>query len=159
MLHQREPEPRFSANAITVANDGVVNTGYGAAGPTGDVDRDGRLDVLITEWWPDLDSVLYRNTSKAGNFVEVMVRTASGCNPMGIGAAVYVYEAGELGHAEALIGRFEIASGFGYSSGHEAVVHAGVADRQTVDLRVVLPHGGDSIDRPNVEVNQRIVVP
>src|SRR5262249_14854849 len=57
--------PHFSTAPFTVADDGLRDRGYAAAGPSGDFDRDGRLDIVMTEWWPDRDSVLYRNVSMA----------------------------------------------------------------------------------------------
>ena len=152
------PTPHFSTPLFVVADEGMRDRGYGASGPTGDFDRDGRLDVFITEWWPDRDSVLYRNTSASGNYLEVIVRPTDGANRMGIGARVEVFEAGRLGEAEALIGRCEIMSGFGYSSGQEAVAHFGLADRELVDVRVVLPHGGATLDREGIADGQRLVV-
>ena len=150
--------PRFSTPPFVVADDGLRNRGYGAAGPTGDYDRDGRLDVFITEWWPDRDSVLYRNTSAAGNYLEIAVRPSDGGNLMGIGARIELFEAGRLGEAAARIGRSEVMTGFGYSSGQEAVAHFGVADRTAVDVLVTLPHGGGARKLRDVPVNQRLVV-
>ena len=84
---------------------------------TVDFDRDGRLDLFGVEWVPSRDSLLYRNVSRAGNYLDVMVRPADGTNAMGIGARIEVYESGYLGDPAALVGRSEIATGYGYSSG------------------------------------------
>ena len=78
---------------------------------------------------------------------------------MGIGTRVEIYEPGRLGDPKALVGRSEIATGYGYSSGQEAVAHFGLADRQRVDVRLVLPHGGPTIDRAGVAANQRLMFP
>ena len=56
------------------------------------------------------------------------------------------------------MGRSEIATGYGYSSGQEAVAHFGLADREQVDLRIVLPHGGSVVERAGVAANQRLVL-
>jgi len=146
--------PAFTANSLTPTPP-EKDRNYGAGGPTADIDRDGRIDMFITDWWPDGASVLYRNTSTAGNYLEVEVR---GANPMGIGSKVYVYEPGRLGEADALIGLLEIATGYGYSSGQEAVAHFGLADRDAVDVRVVLPHGAGTIERANIKANQRVTL-
>ncbi len=146
--------PRFEANSLTLS-PAEKTENYGAAGATADVDRDGRLDMLISEWWPDRDAVLYRNTSRAGNYLEVEVQRAV---PNGIGSKVYVYESGQLGDAEALIGLVEISTGFGYSSGQETVAHFGLGERTEVDLRVVLPHGRGNVDLERVKANRRIRV-
>jgi hypothetical protein len=155
---QAGPVPRFQTAPFTVASGGVRDVGYGPAGPTVDFDGDGRLDVFLVEWWPTRDSILYRNTSQAGNFLEVLVRPGGGAVPQGFGARVEVFAAGRLGQEAARIGRTEIMSGYGYSSGQEAVARLGLGDRTRVDLRVVLPHGGPTLDRPGVQANQRLVI-
>jgi enediyne biosynthesis protein E4 len=150
--------PTFETPPFSVPADRESNLGYWPAAPTVDFDRDGRLDLLGVEWVPSRDSLLYRNVSRAGNYLDVMVRPADGANAMGIGARIEVYESGHLGDPAALVGRTEIATGYGYSSGQEAVAHFGLADREQVDLRIVLPHGGEVIERADVAANQRLVL-
>lgn len=150
--------PAFETPPFSVPADRGSNLGYWPAAPTLDFDRDGRLDLFGVEWVSSRDSLLYRNVSRAGNYLQVAVRPADGTNAMGIGARIEVYEAGSLGEPAALIGRSEIATGYGYSSGQEAVAHFGLADRAQVDLRVVLPHGGAVIERTGVTANQRLMV-
>jgi hypothetical protein len=151
--------PSFETPPFSVLADGESNLGYWPAAPTVDFDRDGRLDVLGVEWFASRDSLLYRNVSRAGNYLQVAVRPAAGINAQGIGARVEIYEAGNLGDPGALVGRSEIATGYGYSSGQEAVTHFGLADRERVDLRIVLPHGGPAIERAGVAANQRLILP
>ena len=150
--------PTFETPPFSVPADRESNLGYWPAAPTVDFDRDGRLDLFGVEWVPSRDSLLYRNVSRAGNYLDVMVRPADGTNAMGIGARIEVYESGYLGDPAALVGRSEIATGYGYSSGQEAVAHFGLADREQVDLRIVLPHGGSVIERADVAANQRLVL-
>ncbi len=147
--------PKFVANSLTKAGYSI---GYAAAGPTADYDRDGRLDLLMPDWMATADSVLFRNVSLSGNYLDVTVRPAVGANTNGIGSRVELYKAGRLGDPEALIGHGQIAVGQGYSSGQEAVVHFGLANRAAVDLRVTLPHGGPVITRKGVDANQRVVL-
>ena len=149
----------FETPPFTVPYDRDSNLGYWPAAPTVDIDRDGRLDLLGVEWYAGSDSLLYRNVSRAGNYLEVELRPGAGVNAMGIGARIEIYEPEHLGDAEALVGRSEIATGYGYSSGQEAVAHFGLADRQRVDLRVVLPHGGPTVEHAGVAANQRLVIP
>jgi hypothetical protein len=152
--------PRFQTPPFSVPHDDETTLGYWPAAPTVDFDRDGRLDVFAVEWEPSRDSLLFRNVSRSGNYLEVAVRASrtTTINAMGIGARVELYEPGQLGNRDALVGRGEIATGYGYSSGQEAVVHLGLADRQRVDLRVVLPHGGAVIERYGVPPDQRLVI-
>jgi enediyne biosynthesis protein E4 len=150
--------PAFETPPFSVPADRESNLGYWPAAPTLDFDRDGRLDLFGVEWVPSRDSLLYRNVSRAGNFLQVAVRPAAGTNAMGIGAHIEVYEPGRLGEPAALVGRSEIATGYGYSSGQEAVAHFGLADREQVDVRIVLPHGGSVIERAGVAANQRLLI-
>jgi enediyne biosynthesis protein E4 len=150
--------PAFETPPFSVPADRESNLGYWPAAPTLDFDRDGRLDLFGVEWVPSRDSLLYRNVSRAGNFLQVAVRPAAGTNAIGIGARIEVYEPGRLGEPAALLGRSEIATGYGYSSGQEAVAHCGLADREQVDVRIVLPHGGSVIERAGVAANQRLLI-
>ncbi|MGI9417057.1 MAG: CRTAC1 family protein [Geminicoccaceae bacterium] len=151
--------PRFDGSSFSVPADGETNLGYWPAAPTLDFDSDGRLDILGVEWFSSRDSPLYRNVSKSGHYLEVALRDAPGVNAMGIGAKVEIFEPGHLGKAGALIGSGEIGTGYGYSSGQEAVVHFGLAEREKVDLRVTLPHGGTVIERSGVAADQRLILP
>lgn len=129
---------------------------YSAPGPSCDFDRDGRLDLFLANWWAELPSLLLRNESKAGNWLDVAVEGDGDVNRMGIGARVLIYEAGKAGQRDALLGAREIATGFGYASSQEAVAHFGLGEQKSVDIEVVLPHGNGTIRRENVNANQRV---
>lgn len=123
---------------------------YSAPGPTCDFDRDGRIDMFLANWWAELPSLLLRNESKAGNWLDVQIIGTGDVNRMGIGSRVVIYDAGKV------IGTREIATGYGYASSQEAVAHFGLADRQVVDVEVVLPHGRGKLMRRGVKANQRL---
>lgn len=131
---------------------------YSAAGPSCDFDRDGRVDLFLASWWRELPSLLLRNETPSGNWIEITVQGKEGVNRMGIGARVSIYEAGRLGEAEALIGRREIATGFGYASSQEAVAHFGLGPRRQVDVEVILPHGRGLIRKAKQQANQRLTL-
>jgi hypothetical protein len=131
---------------------------YMAAGPSCDFDRDGRLDLLLTNWWINDRSLLLRNETPGGNWLDVRVEGTNGVNRMGIGSKVKVYPAGKLGEAAALLGFREINAGYGYCSGQEAVAHFGLGKVEQVDLEVTLPHGKGSFNRKGVAANQRLTV-
>jgi hypothetical protein len=131
---------------------------YMANGPTADYDRDGRLDMFLGNWWVKSRSLLLRNETPSGNWLQVAVQGGKGVNRMGIGALVRVYEAGKLGQPAALLGVREISVGYGYGSGQEAVAHFGLGTRAECDIEVVLPHVKGRIERQQVRANQRILM-
>ena len=131
---------------------------YSAAGPSCDFDRDGRLDLFLANWWTELPSLLLRNESAGGNWLDVQVEGTGGVNRMGIGARVLVFEAGRLGKPDALLGCREIATGYGYASSQEAVAHFGLGKIEVVDVEVILPHGKGRIRKQRVRASQGIVL-
>lgn len=131
---------------------------YTAPGPSADFDRDGRLDLFLANWWVESPSLLLRNNTPAGNWLDVLVSGPEGVNRMGIGAQVRLYQAGKLGQAEALLGMREIAAGYGYASGQEAAAHFGLGDAQTCDVEVILPHNRGRLERRAVAANQRLTI-
>lgn len=131
---------------------------YMAAGPTGDFDNDGRLDLFLPNWWAEAPSLLLRNETPGGNWLRVRVEGGGGVNRMGVGATVKVYAAGKLGDPAALLGCREIATGYGYASGQPAEAHFGLGTAGAVDVEVVLPHGKGTRTRPGVPANQRLTV-
>jgi hypothetical protein len=129
---------------------------YSAPGPSCDFDRDGRLDLFLANWWAELPSLLLRNETQCGNWLDVQVAGSNGVNRMGIGSRVLIYEAGKSGQKESLIGCREIATGYGYASSQEAIAHFGLGEREEVDVEIILPHGKGKITRRGVKSNQRI---
>ncbi|MBI1902073.1 MAG: ASPIC/UnbV domain-containing protein [Planctomycetia bacterium] len=79
-------------------------------------------------------------------------------NPMGIGSFVRVYAAGNLGNPNYLVGTGEIAAGYGYASGQEAIAHFGLSRFEACDVEITLPCGRGRLERKGVKANQRLVV-
>jgi hypothetical protein len=131
---------------------------YFAAGPSADYDRDGRLDLLLANWWVEGRTLLLRNETPGGNWLDVRVEGARGINRMGLGARVRVFPAGKLGEAGALLGCREIGAGYGYCSGQEAVAHFGLGKQEKVDLEITLPHGKGTVTQKGIKANQRVTV-
>jgi hypothetical protein len=131
---------------------------YTAPGPSCDFDRDGRLDLFLGNWWVKQRSLLLKNESQAGNWLQVTVAGGDGVNRDGVGAVVRVYPSGKLGQADGLWFAREIAAGYGYASGQEAVAHIGLGKMSDCDVEVVLPHGKGRIERQGVKTNQRLQI-
>lgn len=176
-LGNRNGLPRFKTDALGVndfPNDddrAVKRTGaffarmieqrrilYAAPEPSADYDNDGRLDLFLCNWWMESSSMLLRNETASGNWLQVRVRGGDGVNRMGIGARVHVYPAGKLGDAKSRLGLKEIATGYGYASSQPAYAHFGLGEANRVDVEVVLPHGKGRIVRRNVTANRRLTI-
>jgi hypothetical protein len=143
--------PRFSVPPPQKA------TGYFPAGPVADFDRDGRPDIFLASWLPAVPSRLLLNRHPPRRWLGVRVRGRT-MNRMGIGAVVSVYEAGGLGRPEALVGSREIGIADGFCTGHEAVVHFGLADAATCDVEVVLPWGKGTVRQTGVAADRVIEI-
>jgi hypothetical protein len=129
---------------------------YYPAGPSGDYDHDGRLDLFLINWFQGNHSRLLHNTSDKRQWLDVQV-IGTKMNRMGIGAQVRVYESGQPGQTAALLGFQEVATGYGYASGQPALCHFGLGETATVDVQITLP-SGQKIERRGVEAGQRLVV-
>jgi hypothetical protein len=131
---------------------------YSAPAPTADVDRDGRLDLVIPNWFPESPSLLLKNETRGGQWLEVTVVGQGHVNRMGVGCRVHLYEAGRLGDSAALIAVREISVGYGYASGQEAVAHFGLGSRSKCDVEVELPFGLGRVARKGVTAGQRLSI-
>lgn len=131
---------------------------YSAPGPTCDFDQDGRLDMVLANWWAELPSLLLKNETPGGHWLDVRVNGSGKVNRMGIGSRVELYEAGKANQKSALISSREIATGFGYASSQEAIAHFGLGDRARCDIVVTFPHGQGQIVRKSVDADQRVTV-
>ncbi|WP_166819953.1 CRTAC1 family protein [Thalassoroseus pseudoceratinae] len=137
---------------------------YTAPGPSGDFDQDGRLDLFLASWWPEAPSMLLRNETAGGHWLDVRVIGPRGVNRMGIGSRIELYEPGRLGDSDALISSRQIQVGFGYASGQEAIAHFGLGERKHCDILVTYPSRADlthelkTTSIRNVEANQRLTV-
>lgn len=128
---------------------------YAAPAPSCDFDRDGKLDIFFGSWWSNAPSMLLRNTTPDGHWIDVVVLGNEKVNLMGIGTRVDLYPAGRAKQSEALLGSKEIATGFGYASSQQAIAHFGLANDLPVDVVLTLPHNaGEQIVR-QLQVNQR----
>ncbi len=142
--------PRFEAPS------GLGAAQYWVAAPTADVDRDGRLDVLLLEWDPALPSLLLANVAASGNWLELSVDASLGG---GVGTRVDVYAAGGAGDPAALLGSREIVASLGYTAGVERIAHFGLGDAAVVDVTITPPLPHEPVVLEAVTANQHVRAP
>lgn len=133
---------------------------YTAAAPSGDFNNDGRQDIFFSSWWTESPGMLLKNTTSGGNWLKVQVQgnPERHMNRQGIGARVKIYPVNKYGDNKALLGCVEIAAGYGYSSGQEAIAHFGLGDVKHVAVEVTYPHTGAKFTQSDVAANQRILI-
>jgi len=134
--------------------EGLGSPQYWPTGVAADMDGDGRVDLFAAEWYPDRPSLLLRNETDVGHWVEVEVSDPVG----GVGSRVEIYCAGGLGDASSLIGMEEISVTEGYGAGTPGVARFGLGDVGVVDVRVTPPHGAPPIDRLGVTAGTSPVI-
>ena len=142
--------PTFSAP------EGLGSSQYWVAGPTADIDRDGRLDVFLVEFDPSIPSLMLRNETASGHWLEVSVGHEHG---FGLGWRVEVYETGAAGEVSALLGAREITTTQGYSSGVAPVTHFGLGETERVDVRLVAPGESDPVVLTDLVADQHVRYP
>ena len=140
--------PRFEAP------EGLGSDQYWVAGPTTDLDRDGRLDLFLLEWEPSLPSITLHNETASGHWLQITVSLPGNA----VGSLVEVFEPGSMGDPGALLAHRQITIGEGYAAGREPFVHVGLGDLDRADVRLILPDG-EVIELPGIAVDRRITVP
>jgi enediyne biosynthesis protein E4 len=126
---------------------------YYPAGPSGDFDNDGRLDLFLINWFQGNHSRLLHNDSPPRNGLQVEVVGKGKLNRMGIGAQVKLFAPG----TKDLLGFQEISTGYGYASGQPAYAHFGLGKHKTVDVEIKLPDGR-TLRREKIAQGQRLKV-
>jgi hypothetical protein len=129
---------------------------YFPAGPSGDYDGDGRVDLFLANWFRGNHSRLLRNVSRPNRWLEVGVRGRK-MNSMGIGAKVHVYKPGKLNREGGLLGYQEIGTGYGFASGQVPVAHFGLGNQNVVDVIVTFPDGSKN-DLYDIQTNRRLTI-
>ncbi len=131
---------------------------YYPAGPSGDYNRDGRVDLFLINWFQGNHSRLLKNVSSPNHhWLNVQVIGTKKMNRMGIGAQVRIYEAGKLGQPKSLLGFQEQTTGYGYASGQEAVCHFGLGMASSVDVEIRTP-GGAVFRQTGVQADQQLKI-
>lgn len=140
--------PHFEPIRALKPSDNIV---YYPAGPSGDYDSDGRIDLCLINWFRGNYTRLLHNESDSANHwlkVQLIGKTFNG---MGIGSQIRVLSGGKL------LGFQEVTTGYGYASGQEAVCHFGLGQEKVVDVQVRFPNG-KTVQQKGVAANQRLII-
>jgi ASPIC and UnbV/FG-GAP-like repeat/FG-GAP repeat len=124
--------------------------GDGDSVSTGDLNRDGRVDLVVTNGYGRTRgrTALLQNRTPAGNWLELHLRGGDK-NPSGFGARVRVRAGSRILHRH-------VTDGVGFQGQSEATVHLGLGSRTRARVRVSWPNGQkDCLFR---RANQVIVV-
>lgn len=158
-----EPEDYHPKMAGGAYYDGLVAGGklmYYAPGPSSDFDGDGRLDLMLPSWYSTQASLLLKNETRGGSYLDVTVVGADGINRDGIGSMVRAYLPGEalVAGGSGFVASEQIATGYGYASGQVPVAHLGLGDLKTCDVVVTFPYGKGQVVRRGVKTNDRLSI-
>ena len=123
---------------------------YYPAGPSGDLDGDGRIDLFLINWFEGNHCRWLRNASAdTGAWLRIRVAGRT-FNREGIGSQIKVYADGKL------IGFQELTTGYGYASGQVAACHFGLGEASLIDVENRFPNGEmrrlDSVSELNREL-------
>lgn len=149
--------PHFTGPVGSSPAGGLI---YWPAAPVADFDRDGKLDIIGAQWDPGAHSPLLKNiTPGAGDFIDIRIDApGSGVNHHGIGATVRIYQPGQAGQPEALLGMKAISVSNGYSSGSPAIAHFGVPGYSAVDVVVIMPNEGPTYIASSQPTNRLVTI-
>lgn len=127
----------FHFTWIKPSESGLIHTSREIS--YGDLSGNGREDLVMVNgsgggqsvddnnyvWWNQIDN--------HNHWIEIRVRSASDpLGPLGLGAKVTVYRAG----SHQILGDDELRTDFGYRSRRDAVLHFGLGNVDSVDVRV-----------------------
>ena len=134
----------------TATDAGLTDIGQGRGVACFDYDRDGDLDLLITNNADTGSVVFYRNDYQGGNHYLSIRLNSAGLNTLGIGARIEV-EAGNLSMVR------EIRAGNQYVSQGPAEAHFGLGAATSAEVTVRWPDGSVS-NHPGTAADQLVTI-
>ena len=135
----------------------VTDTGGASvrAGAFFDCDHDGRLDVFIVRK-RDFNLLFRNETQNDNGWLRVQLAGVKG-DAGGVGANVWIYSAGHLGDPNHLLGYRQAINSRAYVVQHSPILHFGLGEAQTVDVRAAFP-GGKIVEYQDVSSRKLIYI-
>jgi len=133
------------------SSSGLGDCGFGMGLASLDVDRDGRIDVVLGNWGQQFS--WYRNESVAGRALRVQLDGADRVNRDAVGTRVRLRDSGGREQLK------ELRIGSGHGGNHEPVLHFGLGDADIVHLEVRWPDGVIEAPEPPETDELRLVHP
>ena len=125
---------------------GLGGVQYWVTAPTADYDRDGRVDLLAVEWEPSLPTLLFRNETLSGNWLEVSIDHRLG---HGLGWTI------QAESDDGTVRSATVTASQGYGGGVIPSVHFGLGKVDSATVRII-PPDGDIQELLAVAANQHI---
>jgi hypothetical protein len=127
----------------------------------GDLNGNGREDLVMVngsgggQTVEDNNYVWWNQIRNHNHWIDIRVRSASDpLGPLGLGAKVTVYRAG----THQILGDDELRTDFGYRSRRDAVLHFGLANVRSVDIRVQGAGLGSPVTVHRVKVDRAVTI-
>lgn len=145
-LLMQAPDGTFSEAA---EGAGVASVARSRGGALADLNRDGRLDLVVVNRRAPLE--VYENATAAGNWLAVEL-ASPGANPRGVGWWI------ELRLPDGRVMTREVTVGGGHAGGQAVPHHFGLGEATRAELRVLRP-GGKAGPWQAVEANRVVTLP
>jgi hypothetical protein len=127
---------------------------YWPIGVNADFNRDRKVDLFLGEWFPELPSRYFTNTTVAGG--AILVDLTPPAQAFGALVKVYAVTATSPHTRGALFFSREVSSTESYGGGMLHRMHVGIGTRSLVDIEVVAPWTGRKVTLINVRPGQTV---
>lgn len=143
-VYQNDGQGNFVYASLNIsALSASLDTVDPRASALGDFDKDGDLDIYITD--KEGYNILLRNDLNDSNWIQVNILSDQTGGAGGFGAKLSLYQGGHVGEPGFLKGYREVTGEYGYLAQDMPAVHFGAPQSLTYDLKVEFLDGEQRI--------------